>query len=541
MSNQVYSNETNVYPIVETGRYLVDRFDNNRIVMEGPHQLGDLLQLKSIGSGTYNDPDVMKFRSPSEVIVDDLITTKGGLLTNNGTDASELPVGPDRSVLQANSATADGIEWTDNVLLTTLEVSNQLKTNTINPIGAGPIVVDGSSFQVASSGANSTVQAGNTSLAPPTIDAQFFTQGRGDCGFLGNAGEDSTGTAYLDLASQAREINYSIMVDHVSDDVTVEASCLNTLPKNDIIYKVGGQYASIPASKSRAVPVGGVEAMRIIGTTGDVNLSSNNNLTFTSAIQIGDSVVSGVQSTDILIGKGAVSTTGARSLGIGNNVIADGQDTCAIGTNAHTTNTGGVCLGNNTSSIGATRGYAIGDGAGVTATDAWAIGRNVVNSTANSAIMFDTSYPLALCGSLFYATTGVWASLNAPFVSGESLYSNNTASYNMTAVETVNGRVVNGYGAAAVTLTFPSRASIVTQLGNFVAGTPSPGTITRHSTFRTTIVNSTGIAITLVLGTNQSALGTSLSAGIALNQIAVFESYLTGTGYVTYRISTQTI
>jgi len=538
MSNQVYSNSDSVYPIIETGRYLVDRFDNNRLVIEGPHNIGDLIQLKSIGSGTYTDPDVMKFRSPSEVIVDNLITTKGGLLTNNGVDASELPVGVDRSILQANSATADGIEWTDNVLLTTLEVSNQIKTNNINPIGAGPIIIDGSSLQISSPGNNSTVQAGNTSLSPPTVDGKFFTQGKGDCGLLAQAGEDGTGTAYMECASQTREVAFSLEIDDIDEDLIIETSNLNTLTKNDMIFKVGGQYAVIPASGDRVVPVGGAESMRIIGTTGDVNLI--NNLTFTNAVQIGDAVTFGVQSTDIIIGKGSVSNTGARSVGIGNNVIADGQDTIALGTNAHTTFTGAVSIGNNSSSIGAVRGYAIGDGASVTAQDAWAIGRNVNNTTPQSVVMFDATYPLALCGSLYYGSTnGIWTNLNAPFVSGENLYQNNAAAYAVSAVVAVNGRINNVYNVGAVTLTFPSRTSIVNQLENFVAGTPTSGATTRHSTFKTTIINNTGQVINLTAGTNQTIVGTSFSVGIGINQIVVFESYLTGTAYVTYRVSTQ--
>ena len=572
MSNQVYASNIEIYPRVESARFLIDKSDNKRIVMEGPHNLGDLLQLKSLGTGSYEDPEVMKFRSPAEIIVDDLITTKGGLLTNDGTTATELLVGANGEILKANSATADGIEWveqvinkggiltsngtntteltvgtnrnilqtnssatngiewTDNVLLTTLQVDNQIKTNNINPIGAGPIYIDGTGINIFSPSNNVEVHCGDVTGAPPTNQALFHVEGNGDSGIIITAGDDGTGEPYFEMQGENRSIIGNIQVDSTTDDFIFEASTLSSKAKNDIIFKTGGQFATIPALDDLAVPVGGVNSMTIDGANSNVNIL--NKLTFTGGVVIGDSTSSANSSDDICIGKGCISNTGSRSIGIGNGSAPNGQDSICIGTNTNTNFTGGVAIGNNATSIGATRGYAIGDGSAVTASDAWAIGRNVSNSTSSSAKLFDNTISMSLSDSLFYAST---------VVSAENLYSNNASSYSLPAEIVVNGRLRNAYNSGVIALTFPSRANIFSRIVNVAQGTPAIATITLHSTFKTTIINDTAQTMTLTLGANQVAIGTSISSGVPANSVVVFESYLTLGQYITYKVSTQTI
>lgn len=582
MSNQVYKNETEVYPVIETGRYLVDRFDNNRIVMEGPHVLGDLLQLKSIGSGTYEDPDVLKFRSPAEIIVDDLITTKGGLLTNDGTTAVELPVGTNRQVLwansavadgiewndlvntkggiltsdgvnnvelpvgvnrqllQANSAVADGIEWTDNILCTTLQANTQIKCNNINPIGAGPIYIDGTGINIYSPSNDVEVHCGDISGAPPTDQALFHVEGNGTSGIIISAGEDGTGEPYFELQGETRSIIGNIQVDSTTDNFVLEASTQTSKSKNNLVFRVGGQFVTPPTLDNLAVPVGGVNALVVDGANANVGVL--NKVVFTNGIQIGDTSTTTNSATDIIIGKGASSSTGERGTCIGNSALCNGQDSICLGTNTQTNFTGACAFGNGSTSIGATRGYAIGDTCSVTATDAWAIGKNVSNAVATSAKLFDTTFKGTLFDTQYFGSTNkIWTSLEAPYVSMANIYDNNSASYNMTAVETINGKVYNIYNVGVATLTFPSRASLITQLENYQANNVSPGTTIKTTSFKTVIINASTQAITLVAGTNQTPLGTSLSAGITANTVVVFESFIAVGSYITYRISTQAI
>ena len=191
MSNQVYSNNNEIYPQVESARFLIDKINNRKIVMEGPPAVGDILETVAISSGTYEDPEVMRFRPVSEVIADNLITTKGGLLTNDGSTVVQLPVGADRNVLQANSAVADGIEWTDNVLIQDLRVENEIKTDLINSLtGGGTVRIEGTDLRAV--GTTVSEHTGDVDGTPATNSVQNIIESNRVCQTLVASDWDET-------------------------------------------------------------------------------------------------------------------------------------------------------------------------------------------------------------------------------------------------------------------------------------------------------------------------------------------------------------
>jgi hypothetical protein len=139
------------------------------------------------------------------------------------------------------------------------------------------------------------------------------------------------------------------------------------------------------------------------------------------------------------------------------------------------------------------------------------------------------------------ATNDVWTNLNAPLVSSAGLRTQNAITYTMTADECVNGFLRNTFNTGTSTVTWPSRSTITAYLENTVSGTPVGGSSTRHSSWKTTVINTTAQTVTFVTGANHTALGTSFSAGIGSNECVTFESYLTGSSYITVRTSTQAI
>lgn len=70
MSNQVYSNDDLEYPQIQSARFLIDKITQKKIVMEGPPQVGDILQTVAISDGTFEDPEVMRFVPPSDLAQD---------------------------------------------------------------------------------------------------------------------------------------------------------------------------------------------------------------------------------------------------------------------------------------------------------------------------------------------------------------------------------------------------------------------------------------------------------------------------------------
>jgi hypothetical protein len=242
-------------------------------------------------------------------------------------------------------------------------------------------------------------------------------------------------------------------------------------------------------------------------------------------------------------------------MAVGRNSTSTGNFSTALGHAASTTHTNATAIGINSSGAGIsaialgdtavasnTEAVAIGTDSTASASNSWAIGANVNNPVADSALLFDATMTIGLAGSLYKgATNDVWTNLNAPIVSSAYLHTQNAVSYAMAGEECVNGFIRNSYAAGVSTITWPSRTTITAFLENTVSGSPSGGTTTQHSSWKTTIINATAQTITLTAGTNQITAGTSLSAGIGANECVTFESYLTGTSYLTVRTSTQAI
>src|SRR5271155_2019917 len=74
----------------------------------------DLVLVFSSPPGGELDPKgALKDSLPlSDFILTDVLTTKGDLLGDNGTTPVRVPVGPDGSVLTANSSTSTGLSYT---------------------------------------------------------------------------------------------------------------------------------------------------------------------------------------------------------------------------------------------------------------------------------------------------------------------------------------------------------------------------------------------------------------------------------------------
>lgn len=62
MSNQIYANKEKLYPIVQTGRYIQDT-SGSIAAFEGPKNVNDILAVDYVGSGTLEDPDIVKYQS----------------------------------------------------------------------------------------------------------------------------------------------------------------------------------------------------------------------------------------------------------------------------------------------------------------------------------------------------------------------------------------------------------------------------------------------------------------------------------------------
>ena len=252
-----------------------------------------------------------------------------------------------------------------------------------------------------------------------------------------------------------------------------------------------------------------------------------------------DCVTTGTQSTVAIGWSTNVSASQGTAVGPNADVSANGGS--AYGCDSSASGTNSIAIGDSASASGASGG-AIGQNANSTADNAWAIGTSVSNTVADSALLFDNTMTIGIGWSLFKgATNDVWTDLNGPLVSSAGLYTQNAVTYTMTADETVNGILRNTYNSGVSTVTWPSRTTIVNYLENTVSGTPVGGTSTRHSSWKTTVINTTAQTVTFVAGANQTALGTSFSAGIGANECVTFESYLTGSSYITVRSSTQAI
>lgn len=267
--------------------------------------------------------------------------------------------------------------------------------------------------------------------------------------------------------------------------------------------------------------------------------------TFQGPILIGNSTTSGNESNDVIIGKNSTSTTGARSVGVGFQNSVGGQDVVVVGNNNTTTFTKAGIFGTDNTNTGSTNAFIFGNNNVIsgTSTNSFIIGNGItVAGMANRFVLLNNTYSAQMFDSLFFGSGDfVFSNTQGPFVSSAGFYTNNASTYTMTPEEVVNGKLRNTYGTGAATLTWPSYASIISFLENYVGNTPVGDTLTRHTMFRTTIMNTTAQTIAFTAGTNQTAVGTTLSSGLNALEVAVYESYLTASGYSTVRVSLTTL
>lgn len=552
--------------------------------------------LSIVGAGSYQTTLVSQCTADlnSDFSVFGDLITEGGALDADGGD---LNIGAKAGTNDINIGKAGQ---------NTIIKSDNLKCNSIVPNGAGPIFIDGEALQVFSPGNDIHCNIGWVNGSPPTDEAVLHIEGKGDSGILVDGGDDGTGAPYLELRGETRSIAVAVDVDATTDDVIIEASTQTSKAQNDIIFKVGGQYASDPGLDNRVAPTGGVEALKIYGA--DQNVEISNKLFFPdNKIQIGDADTESARNNDISIGKNAKSywdgaggntanniaigtssqagdvgvnvintfalgslakSTASTSLAIGYDANNSGSQGIALGRSANCSNSNAIACGTNTSSSGAgsiafgnnasaqnndsisigTLASANGVGALAIGNGTNSVGTNAVsiyggaNAVSNTAKLFDDSYGIDIGSSLEKGqTNNVWSNTAAPIVDTGTLYMQNAASYTLDAEEIVNGIVRSTYNVGVSTITFPTRTQVVNFLENGISGTPAAGTQTRHSIFETTFINTTAQTVTLTAGTDQTAVGNSLSAGIPAQSCVTFKHYLSNSFYITVRTSTEAL
>ncbi|KYG64535.1 hypothetical protein AZI85_03740 [Bdellovibrio bacteriovorus] len=98
------------------------------------------------------------------------LTTKGDLVVHNGANNVRLPAGSNMTYLRANSAVAEGVEWTSSISAS--EISSLVSTGIVQRNGAGnystvtvnaPLSYAGGVLAVATGTSSTTVAAGNDS------------------------------------------------------------------------------------------------------------------------------------------------------------------------------------------------------------------------------------------------------------------------------------------------------------------------------------------------------------------------------------------
>ncbi|KYG62686.1 hypothetical protein AZI87_15475 [Bdellovibrio bacteriovorus] len=98
------------------------------------------------------------------------LTTKGDLVIHNGTNSVRLPAGSNMTYLRANSAAAEGVEWTSSISAS--EISSLASTGIVQRNGAGnystvtvnaPLSYTGGILGVTTGTSSTTVAAGNDS------------------------------------------------------------------------------------------------------------------------------------------------------------------------------------------------------------------------------------------------------------------------------------------------------------------------------------------------------------------------------------------
>lgn len=268
---------------------------------------------------------------------------------------------------------------------------DNLKVNSILPNGAGPVTIDGEGLLIYTPGSSVEVHCGDVSGAPPTGEALFHVEGRDNCGIIISAGEDGTGAPYFEQQGETRTIILNQKLDASTNNAIIEASTKSTLAKNNIIFKTGGQFVTVPTLDNQAVPVGGVETLKLRGTDNKAEVPVELIISNSGGVKIsqnGTANVGGANSSSVAIGNSTTSTF-INSVAIGTSATATNGQAVAIGGTALASGSLGVSIGSGCQATG-TQSIALGNGCISSDNSTICIGKNTNASTVSSVSIGDT-------------------------------------------------------------------------------------------------------------------------------------------------------
>jgi len=467
-------------------------------------------------------------------------TTKGDLITRDGTNNIRLGTGTDGQVLTANSATATGLQWQTPTSTPTLQqaydagssittsastdISFILSSGAFTVSGTGPVNLNptsvlGSSFTsglgalTLTAGATSTwsTTAGNLTLDSAgvlnlgNVTATSIVLGRAAAPFtLTSTGLNvSTGGALTGVST----INASGLITG-SGGLTITGAAVNLNDSSNFATNINtgisnGTVSIGTGGTAQTIAIGDTADTLTINSTG-LNVSATGALTGVASI---DTIATSATALTFA-GAGAVSSTGANALSL------DGGTTGVL--NLNNTSTGDILIGGGSGSTGCTVANATGDltCSGAITSTATSGNQGYWNRTATTLSPATAGDAITTSGNI--STSGTGTITSAGLLTASNGLTQTTGALNLTA--TSGALTLSGLGASSINtginaLTISSSNFNITATGinstAIGATTASTGKFTTlTSTGATDLANAGASNVTIATtGTGTVAIG----------------------------------